>query len=88
MANADVRIESEGGGRPKTKTRLKGVGPSDVARPDGLPSKIGRYEVLKVIGKGAMREAELQNLSRRLDQTGNPRDAAALIRARRAMAAR
>ena len=38
--------------------------------------------------KGAMREAELQSLSKRLDQTGNPRDAAAFLRARRAMAAR
>ena len=55
-------------------TQAKPVPP--VQRPGVAPSK------------GAMREAELQSLSKRLDQTGNPRDAAALLRARRAMAAR
>jgi serine/threonine-protein kinase len=40
--------------RPRTRTRLKGVAP--VEQPEGqtTPKTIGRYEVLEVIGKGAM----------------------------------
>jgi serine/threonine-protein kinase len=40
--------------RPRTKTRLRGVAPADVPQNRETPAKIGRYEVLEVIGRGAM----------------------------------
>jgi serine/threonine-protein kinase len=41
--------------RPRTKTRLKGVAPHEPPPPEqGTPAQIGRYEVLEVVGHGAM----------------------------------
>src|SRR5262245_48353644 len=40
--------------RPRTRTRLKGVAPIEAPRLDAPPRSIGRYEVVEVIGKGAM----------------------------------
>ncbi len=42
------------GERPRTKTRLKGVAPVDTPVAPVAPQTIGRYEVLEVIGRGAM----------------------------------
>jgi serine/threonine-protein kinase len=40
--------------RPRTKTRLKGVAPVDASSTPAAPQTIGRYEVVEVIGRGAM----------------------------------
>lgn len=39
--------------RPRTKTRLRGVAPVEVPQA-GAPQKIGRYDVIETIGRGAM----------------------------------
>jgi serine/threonine-protein kinase len=40
--------------RPRTKTRMRGVAPVEVPQGRESPPKIGRYEVVEVIGRGAM----------------------------------
>jgi eukaryotic-like serine/threonine-protein kinase len=46
---------ADGLGRARTKSRLKGVAPpTSAVAPDGTPKTIGRYEVIDLIGRGAM----------------------------------
>jgi hypothetical protein len=40
--------------RPRTKTRLRGVAPVEVPANRDVPRTIGRYEIVDVIGRGAM----------------------------------
>ncbi len=40
--------------RPRTKTRLRGVAPVEVPAQRDVPRVIGRYEIVDVIGRGAM----------------------------------
>jgi serine/threonine-protein kinase len=40
--------------RPRTKTRLRGVAPVEVPANRDVPRVIGRYEIVDVIGRGAM----------------------------------
>ena len=40
--------------RPRTHSRLRGVVPGRVALDSGLPPRIGRYEIVGLIGRGAM----------------------------------
>jgi serine/threonine-protein kinase len=55
MADTTQRgVDTSSDERPRTKTRLRGVAPVDQPPASGVPQKIGRYEVVEVIGKGAM----------------------------------
>src|SRR5687768_15168651 len=40
--------------RGRTKTRLRGVAPVEVPASPVAPQAIGRYEIVEVIGRGAM----------------------------------
>ena len=47
-------VPGQGEDRSRTRTRLKGVGAIDAPASTSVPKAIGRYEVLDVIGRGAM----------------------------------
>lgn len=42
------------GDRSRTRTRLRGVAPPDAPEPTATPKTVGRYEIIEVIGRGAM----------------------------------
>jgi len=47
-------MSEESQARPRTATRLRGEAPPGLGMEEGVRQRIGRYEVIKTIGKGAM----------------------------------